>query len=80
MNQVSSSFPSFDDEWAGDAGVTDHYNLDCRDDADDDWYPDECDEFGDNDGEWIHRHPIDIHRRRKHCKHQRKEKEGARII
>ena len=46
MNQVSSSFRSFDDEWAGDAGVINYDDMDAHNDADDDGCYDEYDESG----------------------------------
>ena len=47
------SFPSFDDEWAGDAGVTNYHDMDAHNDADDDGCYDEYDESGEYDGDWI---------------------------
>ena len=53
MNQASSSYPSFNDDWTHSTHVTEYYDIDDHHDADDGWYEDECNEFEDYDGEWI---------------------------
>ena len=53
MNQVSSSYPSFNDDWADGAVGTEYYDMDNPNDAEDDGYYDEYDEFGDYDGDWM---------------------------
>ena len=53
MSQVSSSFPSYDDEWDDSTNATEYYDIDDHDAVDNDGYYDEYDEPEDHDGEWI---------------------------
>ena len=53
MSQISSSFPSYYDEWDDSTNATEYYDIDNRDDVDNDGYYDEYDEPVDHDGEWI---------------------------
>ena len=53
MNQASSSYPSFNDDWTDGTCVTEYYVMDDHHDADDGGYEDEYNEFEDYDGEWI---------------------------
>ena len=48
MSQVSSSFPSYDDEWDDSTNATEYHDA-----VDNDGYFGECDEPEDHDGEWI---------------------------
>ena len=50
MSQVSSSFPSYYDEWDDSTNATEYYDIDDDDDVDNDGYYDEYDEPED---EWI---------------------------
>ena len=52
MSQVSSSFPSYYDEWDDSTNATEYYDID-HDAVDKDGYHDEYDEPEDHDGEWI---------------------------
>ena len=52
MNQASSSFPSFNDDWIDSTYVAE-YDVDDHHDAEDGVYEDEYNEFEDYDGEWI---------------------------
>ena len=53
MKQVSSSFPSYDDEWADGADVTEYHDIDDHNAVDNGGHHDENDESEDHDGEWI---------------------------
>ena len=53
MNQASSSFPSFNDDWTDSTYVAEYYDMDDHHDAEDVGYEDEYNEFEDYDGEWI---------------------------
>ena len=53
MSQISSSFPSYYDEWDDSTNATEHYDIDDRDDVDNDEYYDEYNEPQDHDNEWI---------------------------
>ena len=53
MSQVSSSFPSYYDEWDESTNATEYYDIDNRDDVDNDEYYDEYKEPEDHDNEWI---------------------------
>ena len=53
MSQVSSSFPSYIDEWDDSTNATEYYDIDDHDDVDNDGYYDEYDEPEDHDNEWI---------------------------
>ena len=53
MSQVSSSFPSYDDEWDDGTNATEYYDIDDHNAVDNDGYYDEYDEVEDHDGEWI---------------------------
>ena len=53
MSQVSSLFPSYDDEWDDSTTATEYYDIDDYNAVDSDGYYDEYDEFEDRDGEWI---------------------------
>ena len=53
MTQVSSSFPSYDDEWDDSTNATEYYDIDDHNAVDNDGYYDEYDETEENDGEWI---------------------------
>ena len=44
MNQASSSYPSFNDDWTDSTCVTEYYDMDDHHDAEDGEY---------EDGEWI---------------------------
>ena len=48
MSQVSSSFPSYDDEWDDSTNATEYHDA-----VDNDGYYGEYDEPDDHDGEWI---------------------------
>ena len=50
---MSSSFPSYDDEWEDGSNATEYYDIDDHDAVDNDGYYDEYDEPEDHDGEWI---------------------------
>ena len=53
MSQVSSSFPSYDDEWDDSTNATEYYDIDDHNAVDNDGDYDEYDEFEDHGGEWI---------------------------
>ena len=53
MNQASSSFPSFNDDWTDSTCVTEYCDMDDHHDAEDGGYEDEYNEFEDYDREWI---------------------------
>ena len=53
MSQVSSSFPSYYDEWDDSTNATEYYDIDDHDDVDNDEYYDEYDEPEDHDDKWI---------------------------
>ena len=53
MSQISSSFPSYYDEWDESTNATEYYDIDNRDDVDNDEYYDEYNEPEDHDNEWI---------------------------
>ena len=53
MSQISSSFPSYDDEWDESTNATEYYDIDDHNAVDNDRYYDEYDEPEDHDGEWI---------------------------
>ena len=53
MSQVSSSFPSYDDEWDDSPNATEYCDIDDHNAVDNDGYYDEYDEREDHDGEWI---------------------------
>ena len=53
MSQVSSSFPSYDDELDDNTNVTECYDIDDHNTDYSDGYFDEYDEREDHDGEWI---------------------------
>ena len=53
MSQVSSSFPSYYDEWDDSTNATEHCDIDDHDAVDNDVYNDEYDEPEDHDSEWI---------------------------
>ena len=53
MSQISSSFPSYYDEWDDSTNATEYYDIDDHDAVDNDGYYDEYDEPEDHDGEWI---------------------------
>ena len=53
MSQVSSSFPSYYDEWDDSTNATEYYDIDDHDDVDNDGYHDEYDEPEDHGNEWI---------------------------
>ena len=54
MNQASSSYPSFNDDWTDSTYVTEYYDMDYyHNDAEDGGYGDEHNELEDNNGEWI---------------------------
>ena len=52
-SQISSSFPSYYDEWDDSTDATEYYDIDDHDDVDNDGYYDEYDEPEDHDNEWI---------------------------
>ena len=52
MSQISSSFPSYYDEWDS-TNATEYYDIDNHDDVDNDEYYDEYNEPEDYDNEWI---------------------------
>ena len=52
-SQISSSFPSYYDEWDESTNATEYYDIDNRDDVDNDEYYDEYNEPEDHDNEWI---------------------------
>ena len=52
MSQVSSSFPSYYDEWDDSTNAAEYYDIDDHNDVDNDGYYDEYDELEDH-GEWI---------------------------
>ena len=47
MSQVSSSFPSYDDEWDDGTNATEYYDIDDHNAIDNDGYYDEYDEVED---------------------------------
>ena len=53
MSQVSSSFPSYYDEWDDSTNVTEYHDIDDHNAVDNDGYCDEYDEPEDHEGEWI---------------------------
>ena len=53
MNQVSSSFPSYDEEWDDGTNATEDYDIDDPNAVNNDEYYDEYDEVDNHDGEWI---------------------------
>ena len=53
MNQASSSYPSFNDDWTDSTYVIEYYDMDDHRDTEDGGYEDEYNEFEDYDGEWI---------------------------
>ena len=53
MSQVSSSFPSYYDEWDDSINAIEYYDIDNLDNVDNDEYYDEYDEPKDHDNEWI---------------------------
>ena len=53
MSQISSSFPSYYDEWDDTTNATEYYDIDDHDDVDNDEYYDEYNEPEDHDNEWI---------------------------
>ena len=53
MTQVSSSFPSYDDNWDEGTNATEYYDIHDHNAVDNDGYCDEYDEPEDHDGEWI---------------------------
>ena len=53
MSQVSSSFPSYYDEWDDSTNATEYHDIDDHDAVDNDGYYDDYDEPEDYDGEWI---------------------------
>ena len=53
MSQISSSFPSYYDEWDDSTIATDYYDIDDHDDVDNDEHNDEYNEPEDHDNEWI---------------------------
>ena len=53
MSQISSSFPSYYDEWDDSTNATEYYDIDDHDDVDNDEYYDEYNEPEDHDNEWI---------------------------
>ena len=53
MSQISSSFPSYYDEWDDSTNATEDYDIDDHDDVDNDEYYDEYNEPEDHDNEWI---------------------------
>ena len=54
MSQISSSYPSFNDDWTDSTCVTECYDLDDYHNTEDGGYDDEYNEFEDYDSEWIH--------------------------
>ena len=52
MNQVSSSYRSFNDDWPDSTCETEYYDMNDYNDADSGGY-EEYNEFGDFDGDWI---------------------------
>ena len=50
MSQVSSSFPSYDDDWDDSTNATEYYDIDDHNAVDNDVYYDEYDEPEDHDG------------------------------
>ena len=52
MSQISSSFPSYYDEWDDSTNATEYYDIDDYDDVDNDVYYDEYYEPEDHDNEW----------------------------
>ena len=58
MSQISSSFPSYYDEWDDSTDATEYHDIDDHDDVDNDGYYDEHDEPEDHDNEWIDRSGI----------------------
>ena len=53
MSQISSSFPSYYDEWDDSTNATEYYDIDDHDDVDNDEYYDDHNELEDHDNEWI---------------------------
>ena len=53
MSQISSSFPSYSDEWDDSTNATEYYDIDDHDDVDNDEYYDEYNEPEDHDNDWI---------------------------
>ena len=53
MSQISSSFPSYYDEWDESTSATEYYDINDHDDVDNDEYYDEYNEPEDHDNEWI---------------------------
>ena len=53
MSQISSSFPSYYDEWDDNTNATEYYDIDDHDDVDNDGYYVEYNEPEDHDNEWI---------------------------
>ena len=53
MNQASSSYTSFNNDWTDSTFVTECYDMDDHFDAEDGGYEGEYNEFEDYDGEWI---------------------------
>ena len=53
MSQISSSFPSYYDEWDDSTNATEYYDIDDHDDVDNDEYYDEYNEPEDHDNERI---------------------------
>ena len=53
MSQISSSFPSYYDEWDDSTNATVYYDIDDHDDVDNDEYYDEYNEPEDHDNDWI---------------------------
>ena len=53
MSQVSSSFPSHNDEWDDSNNATEYHDIDDHNAVDNDGYHEECDEPEDHDAEWI---------------------------
>ena len=60
MGQVSSSFPSYDDEWDDSTNATEYYDIDDHNAVDNDGYYDEYDEPEDHDGEWIDKEGLEL--------------------
>ena len=53
MSQVSSSFPSYDDEWDDSTNVTEYDDIDDHNTDCNDGYCDAYEELEDHEGEWI---------------------------
>ena len=61
MSQISSSFPSYYDEWDDSTNATEYYDIDDYGDVDNDEYHDEYNEPVDHDNEWIDMSDIPEH-------------------